>query len=902
MNERPHWRLLNDGEEPPAGRYARDLGDGRRAWFDDSDDEADEDEASSLLDVALTLAAAGLPVFPCAADKRPAISKAKGGNGFHDASTDPDRIRELWELAGPAAQLIGSPTGGASGFDALDFDPRHGSDNWRAANIHRLPETRIHGTPGLPKAPTDPVMPGEHWLFRHVDGVRNIQDGKTIAPGIDVRGTGGYICFPPSDGYRVIHEAEIAPWPDWLLSIVLKASEPAPRPEPSSYATPAKVTDNRLRGFIDREVRRVRDAPIGGRHGARLAASRSIGGVAAEAGLSDAEAEEMLIAARPPEVEEEKERRTIRDGLAYGRAAPIDLNTLPDSAQFHGHRQHHGNGAAPPPLPDDRKPPLAEEPPPELDAPPPPDEDAAAGPGLPVIVCRAGELPRMFDEAEAALLAANVAIYQRGVLVRPAEVEYPASHGRKTHSAALIAVTGPVLTKLLSQAAIFMKFDGRKNRNVVCDPPAKLVDIILASRGDWRFPVVRGVLTSPTLRPDGSLLTTPGYDKRSRYYLMFPSNLVLPPIPDRPTRDEALASLARLNALLDGYPFADPVSRAVALSLQMTQVLRCAMTVCPMHAISATAPCSGKSHLVDLCSHIAIGRFCPIMGPGKSDEETEKGINTKLISGTPAFSIDNVHHALDIPALNIATERPLITIRVFGTLTDVEIENAVSIYMTGNNLPIIDEQMRRTVRCVLDAEIERPELRPFPSDPIEIVMADRGRYVADILVIVRAYLTGGTRPDIPPLGSYADWSRFVREPLVWLGQPDPVKSMETLRQDDPATLRLQAIIDAWHIAFGMGEKTLAEAASYATTVPIYPGSHADPDAVDAYNAHREAQSQLLAALREAFAGAREGIDTSRWGQWMRKFAGRIAGGLKFVKDTTSVGHHGTRWRLSRSVL
>ena len=226
-----------------------------------------------------------------------------------------------------------------------------------------------------------------------------------------------------------------------------------------------------------------------------------------------------------------------------------------------------------------------------------------------------------------------------------------------------------------------------------------------------------------------------------------------------------------------------------------------------MHAVSATAPSSGKSHLVDLASHIAIGRFCPIMGPGKSDEETEKGINTKLISGTPAFSIDNVHRALDIPALNIATERPLITVRVFGTLTDVEIENAVTIYMTGNNLAIIDEQMRRTVRCVLDAQIERPDLRTFTGDPTDTVLADRGRYLADILTIARAYLTGGTRPAIPPLGSYGDWSRFVREPLVWLGQPDPVISMETLRQDDPATIRLRTIINAWHVAFGMGAKT-----------------------------------------------------------------------------------------------
>ena len=267
------------------------------------DDLDDEQEEPTSLENALALATSGTPVFPCNADKRPAIPKAKGGNGFHDASTDPVRIRELWDLAGPAAQLIGVPTGGASGFDALDFDPRHGSDDWRAANIHRLPETRVHGTPGLPKVPTDPMMPGEHWLFRHVDGVRNIQDGQSIAPGIDVRGSGGYVIMPPSTGYTVIHETDIAPWPDWLLPLVLKVAKPAFVPAPSSYATPAKVTDNRLRGFVDREVRRVRDAPVGARHGARLSAARSIGGVAAEAGLSNTEVEEMLIAARPPEVE-----------------------------------------------------------------------------------------------------------------------------------------------------------------------------------------------------------------------------------------------------------------------------------------------------------------------------------------------------------------------------------------------------------------------------------------------------------------------------------------------------------------------------------------------------------------------------------------------------------------------
>jgi hypothetical protein len=410
-------------------------------------DRDDDEEFLDVLDAALALAATGMPVFPCNSLKRPLI---KGGKEFSNASTVPDRIRDMWEQAGAAAQLIGIPTGPVSGFDVLDVDPRHNGDTWEIENNDRLGETRMHSTPSG----------GRHYLFHHADGVRNIQDGKTIAPGIDVRGAGGYVCFPPSPGYSVIHEADIAEWPNWLLPLVRKSAKPPPPPpDPNSYATPAKVTENRMRGFIDREVQRVRDAPMGGRHNARFNAARSIGGVAAEAGLSDTEAEEMLIAARPPEVEEMKERRTIHDGLACGRATPIDLNTLPDSALFRGYRQHRRNGAAPPQSGDGPAPEPDDPGPDDPDIPAPrPDEPAE----LPVILCVPGQLDRMDREAQAALLTAGVEVYQRHALVHPIEEEYDAADGRKTHSAALIAFTAPAMLKLLSTVAIWQKFNERK--------------------------------------------------------------------------------------------------------------------------------------------------------------------------------------------------------------------------------------------------------------------------------------------------------------------------------------------------------------------------------------------------------------------------------------------------------
>jgi putative DNA primase/helicase len=548
----------------------------------------------------------------------------------------------------------------------------------------------------------------------------------------------------------------------------------------------------------------------------------------------------------------------------------------------------------PPPAPEEELPQPGEEGPPvEWDQNIPPGEPGdRRRPGepeeTPVIYCRAGELPRMIREAEAALLTAGMPIYQRSVLVRPAEQEYPAADGSTTHSAALVHITGPAMMGMLASVAIWMKYDARSKRDVVCDPPTKVVDILLASRGDWRFPVVRGVLTSPTIRPDGSLLMTPGYDPVSRYYLMFPTGLELPDIPDAPTYQDAKDSLYRLHRLLDGYKFVDAISRSVALAILMTQVLRCGMAVSPLLAVSATAPGTGKSHLIDLASTISIGRPCPIMGAGKNDEETEKGINTNLLSGVAGFSIDNVHRTVDLAVLNIATERPMIGIRLFGTLDKVEVENAVTIFMTGNNLPIVDEQVRRTVLCRMDAGEEDPEQREFDSDPIQTVLADRGRYIADILIIARAYLANGSkRAGMRPYGSYPGWSRLVREPLIWLSEPDPVASQIATKASDPEGARLRSIITAWHAAFQLETHTLTDVVA-TITAGVLPADK------------KAAYDTLCEVLREAFPG-RGGamIDTYRWGIWMRKFAGRVVDRMRFVKDEGNTGG-AIRWQISVS--
>jgi putative DNA primase/helicase len=55
-------------------------------------------------------------------------------------------------------------------------------------------------------------------------------------------------------------------------------------------------------------------------------------------------------------------------------------------------------------------------------------------------------------------------------------------------------------------------------------------------------------------------------------------------------------------------------------------------------------------------------------------------------------------------------------------------------------------------------------------------------------------ITAGAPEVCGPFGSYAEWSRMVRSPLVWLGEPDPVGSIETTQAEDTDLADLRELL------------------------------------------------------------------------------------------------------------
>jgi hypothetical protein len=496
-----------------------------------------------------------------------------------------------------------------------------------------------------------------------------------------------------------------------------------------------------------------------------------------------------------------------------------------------------------------------------------------AGAVLPTIRLRAGQLPQAVMEAEQAVLASGACVFKRaGSLVYPLAEDAPAAKGGKTKSLRLRPFTIDSLLLTLAGVAIFQRYDARRKTWVDVDPPERLVRAVLADDGGWPFPSVAGAITCPTLRPDGSLLDKNGYDPETELYLE--TDLKLPPIPDAPTRDEALEALMAIKDLLSEFSFKQPLDLSVALAGLLTSLVRGSLPTAPTVLVRATAPGTGKSYLVDVFAVIATGRLCPVTTGGWSKEETEKKLGAVLLAGAPIISIDNLAHDLDSEILCQVSERPIVKIRVLGQSSTSDCEHHVVMLATGNNVGFAGDMIRRGLTCRLEATEEKPEARLFRYDAVKRAGADRAQYVAAALIIIRAYLAPGAPKVCGPFGSYEEWSTMVRSPLVWLGLQDPIDCQDQMRAEDPLLTDIRKLFDLWPAWFRPDM-------SYPTARII--------EMAESTGAVSNDLKTFL--LRVAAARGQPGqISYERLGLWLRRISGRVVGGQRLVMEHDAHAH------------
>jgi putative DNA primase/helicase len=255
-----------------------------------------------------------------------------------------------------------------------------------------------------------------------------------------------------------------------------------------------------------------------------------------------------------------------------------------------------------------------------------------------------GALTENLNEAEQLLMARNDNIYRRGdLVVMSAPVELVLSGGEVIKQPGIIAVTPLRMREIFTRAIDFQTFSNEGGEFRPVDCPHDFARTYLDRKRGWRLPYLRTVVTTPFLRPDFSLVQQPGYDAESGI-LFDPQGVEFPPVPEKPSWDDALAALDCFDKMFGDFPFvldgpangeSEPyrdqrgkvhsASRSVAYSILLSGLARTFLKTCPLHGVNARQARTGKTKLVDCASIIVCGHPTPPIGQGRTRRSSKNG-------------------------------------------------------------------------------------------------------------------------------------------------------------------------------------------------------------------------------------------------------------------------------------
>src|SRR5262249_52760466 len=180
-----------------------------------------------------------------------------------------------------------------------------------------------------------------------------------------------------------------------------------------------------------------------------------------------------------------------------------------------------------------------------------------------------------------------------------------------------------------------------------------------------------------------------------------------------PSQDAATEAAGRLLSLLDDFPFADDVHKAVWLAALLTGFAMEAVDgPKPLFLFGASAAGSGKTLLASLIGLILTGRDLAASGLSDNDEEVRKDITSILLAGDRVILFDNASGSFGCKSLDSVLTKTTWEDRILGKSERTpSLPNKTLWLATGNNLRLVGDTHRRVIPCRLEPACERPEER-----------------------------------------------------------------------------------------------------------------------------------------------------------------------------------------------
>lgn len=421
---------------------------------------------------------------------------------------------------------------------------------------------------------------------------------------------------------------------------------------------------------------------------------------------------------------------------------------------------------------------------------------------------------------------------RQGALVQVARVSGDTDTDGVGH--AIVSLTPDSLRRLMAVHTDVVRPQAARGGGVRWVPTSPTVSVCRAvlSRTQWEtVPPLSGLIGAPVIRPDGTILQAPGYDRPTRLY--YAPKLSVQDVPERPTpRDVAQARELLLEYVLADIPWDTAGDKTNYVGLLVSLMLRPYVGgLLPLGAVSATERGSGKTLLTDIITALYGATIRPWVS---DDDELRKAITATLMGSNPAVVFDNVgeHDQVQAPTLAKLLTNAQWDDRVLGRSEETRLVNDRLWLVTGNNVRFGGDIAQRTVLVRLNPRCARPDLRSGFRIPDLFQWLEepenRAALLRALLILCRDWVVAGAPRIDHRMRNFTRWACGVGGFLQHHGLPGFLENRSKLESQDDEQAMWAAFYAQWHAIHGSSSITTAALMESARPVTTGFGPGEDP--------------------------------------------------------------------------
>ncbi|MDR2349856.1 MAG: hypothetical protein LBF41_04420, partial [Deltaproteobacteria bacterium] len=343
------------------------------------------------------------------------------------------------------------------------------------------------------------------------------------------------------------------------------------------------------------------------------------------------------------------------------------------------------------------------------------------------------------------------------------------------------------------------------------------------------IPFLHTIVYAPGITPDGTVMAKPGY--YPKHGVIFdPLGEDYPTFPESVTKEEALRSLERIRDITRDFPWSEDyvASESVALAALMTPLIRPYVPMAPVFLITSDRPNTGKSLLADIVSILNSGdpaSYLNISEGKYAEEHMEKRIIALADNNARVICLDNVGETPRSNALCSFLTQECVQGHVLYSRREACFKNLATYLMTGNNVLFSDDLAERAYVAVLKNPGRAVNHRI--SDLRAHARKHRAEICSHAIRIIKGYLDFEKIPDedlseedavlrdvietLPESERFGRWAKLTRNPLIWLGMPDPLLNHSYVEENDVMGLAMDLFKEAWFDLFETNPYSINEA-------------------------------------------------------------------------------------------